>query len=555
MKDQFSKIFKGFSDFWKAQEKKRKILYISVLGGIVLLAVVLTIILNHKDYVVLYDGLESSEATEIVGLIEEMDIPVSYTSGGQITVPKENADSIAMDLAVKGYPKSDLNYNVFNQNVDMFTTDYEKREQARMQLQERLIATLKQLDGVEDAVVTLNIPEQKNTVISVNSQPSSASVKLTLRNNGALSDAQINGITKIIMTAVPGLTEENIAITDNTGKLLVEGAGSDGGDITVERNKLRFKQEYQDAIKSEVMNLLADAYGEDNVKISVNANLNYDKQVSEDTKYTPSHDDGSGMIQHEDNKNSSGTAGTSGGVVGVETNAEDTYPTGTESEAGVWSNSESSTSYLINTLKQQTEKQGYYVEDLTVSVIIYTDYLSDDIKSGLVTAVARATSVNEQFVSVMNLQKTGDKSDVFDTSSYPFGWSRQVYLIVMALDVAMIILFTFVYVSVSGKAKKKRRFIEKQTYLVAQAAGESGEVQGHFNNKKHPEGEDYELESLMNGEAKETKQAAVRREIADFAHSSPEIVAQLLKSWLREEEARNGGSSSGSSSGSGSRRK
>ena len=119
----------------------------------------------------------------------------------------------------------------------------------------------------------------------------------------------------------------------------------------------------------------------------------------------------------------------------------------------------------------------------------------------------------------------------------------------------MIILFTFVYVSVSGKAKKKRRFIERQAYLAAQAAGESGEVQGHFNNKNHPEGEDYQLESLMNGEAKETKQAAVRREIADFAHSSPEIVAQLLKSWLREEEARNGGSSGGSGSGSGSRRK
>lgn len=537
MKEQVSKIIKGFSDFWKAQEKKRKIIYISILGTVLILGIVVAILLNRKNYVVLYSGLENSEASEMVNLISDMGIQATYTSGGQLTVPKKDADKIAMDLAVKGYPKSNLNYNVFNNNIDMFTTDYEKREQARMQTQERLMATLMQLDGVDKAVVTLDIPDQKDTVIAVNAKPSKASVKLTLAKDKILTDDQINGITKLVQMAVSGLEEENIAITDNTGKLLVAGQQNSQSDILVEKTKLSFKKEYQDTIRQEVLNLLVDAYGEGNVKVSVNANLNYDKQVSEDTRYTPSHDDGSGMIQQEDIKNQSGTSGTAGGVVGVEPNAEDTYPTGVEGKNGVWSNSESSTNYLINTLKQQTEKQGYYVDDLTVSVMIHTDYLSDDVKANLVTAVSRATSVNEQFVSVMNLPKAGSKPGAIQASGYPFGWSREVYLIVMALIVALIILFLFLYVSVSAKARRKRNFLRKQAYLAAQKAGEEGKTEGFFNADGTED--DTHVQSLTEEKA-ETEEEAVRREIGEFAQTSPEIVAQLLKNWLREEEDKNG---------------
>ena len=33
----------------------------------------------------------------------------------------------------------------------------------------------------------------------------------------------------------------------------------------------------------------------------------------------------------------------------------------------------------------------------------------------------------------------------------------------------------------------------------------------------------------------DTKEVAIRREISDFAKNSPEIVAQLLKNWMKDE--------------------
>ena len=38
----------------------------------------------------------------------------------------------------------------------------------------------------------------------------------------------------------------------------------------------------------------------------------------------------------------------------------------------------------------------------------------------------------------------------------------------------------------------------------------------------------------LSGQKPETKEAAIRREIGEFAKNSPEIAAQLLKSWLHE---------------------
>lgn len=540
MKEQLNKILSTFSDFWKAQEKKRKITYIVVLASVVLIAIILTIVLNVKRYVVLYDGLEATEAAEIVTQIDTLGIEANLSGDGKISVPEDQENSLRMQLGTMGYPKSSLSYDVWNNNVDMFTTDYEKREQAKMQLQERLIATIKTLKGVESAIVTLNIPEQKDTVINVNAKPSSASVVLHLKNDVKLTDKQMTGIRYIVMKAVSGLTEENVTIVDGSGNLLVEGEESED-DVTVERNKLLFKQQYQETIKQEVLAQLIPAYGEDGVSVAVNANLNYDAKVSENTSYTPSHDDGSGMIQQNDKSNASGTNGATGGVVGVEPNADGTYPTGTEDGTGAYSNSEDSTSYLVNTLKEQIEKQGFSIEGLTVSVMVYTDDLPDEDKTTLLSNVASAAGTNQEFVSIGNLPKFGESAIIDTSTTYPFGFTRQQFIAFIAGLLALILFFTILYVIFANRAKKKRRIIDRQILAASQKAGDNGQVSGYFNT-----GEDNDIASLSEVPEFESKENAVRREIGEFAHNSPEIVAQLLKSWLREESDNIGGSSSSS---------
>jgi len=48
--------------------------------------------------------------------------------------------------------------------------------------------------------------------------------------------------------------------------------------------------------------------------------------------------------------------------------------------------------------------------------------------------------------------------------------------------------------------------------------------------------EEINVASLIDNDVAETREEAVRREIEEFAHQNPAMVAQLIKSWLREEE-------------------
>ena len=60
MKDQANNVFKSIQQFWKAQSQKRKIIFCSVFVGMLVLAIVLSLILNRKDYAVLFTSLDKA---------------------------------------------------------------------------------------------------------------------------------------------------------------------------------------------------------------------------------------------------------------------------------------------------------------------------------------------------------------------------------------------------------------------------------------------------------------------------------------------------------------
>ena len=83
MDNPFNKVLTSFTQFWNAQEKKRKIIIISAAALIVIAAVVITVILNQKKEVVLFDGLDTSEASQIATIIQEQGYDVTVKSGGK----------------------------------------------------------------------------------------------------------------------------------------------------------------------------------------------------------------------------------------------------------------------------------------------------------------------------------------------------------------------------------------------------------------------------------------------------------------------------------------
>lgn len=522
MKDQVANILKSIQQYWKSQEKKRKITFLAVLAGVIVFAVVLTMFLNRPNYTVLFSSLEQSEASEIVSMIKDMNVDAQVKSDGTILVPKDQENKLRVELATKGYPKSGYSYDIWSKNVNMFTTDSQKKEVAKMQLQERLQATIGEFQGIDKAIVTLDIPEQSNTVISTSNSEPSASVVVHLKAGVKLTANQISGITRLVMKSISGLKEENVSVCDQNANLLIAtGDSEDSESLILETKRLQFKNAFEIQLKNAAKTLLVKSYGKDHVEVSVNATFNYDKKVSDNTKYTPSVGD-NGVVQHQDESSAWSNDKDPNGVVGVESNADGTYTTQDGSSGNAaWGESSKSTTYLVNTLKEQTEKNGVYVENVKVSVVLYKDTLSDDEQQKIISTIANATGTKPELVSVQNLPALQDKPGEVPTltSNFIFGLSLKKFIVYAAavLGLLFIIILTIAII-IRKSHKKKAKKIQEQIKAV-QIANEPVPV----DIKK------------LSDKPVETKEAVIRREIGEFAKNSPDIAAQLLKSWLREE--------------------
>lgn len=538
MNEQVQKLVRSVTQFWEAQDKKRRILYISIAVAILLIAIIVTIILNKKDYIILYEGLETKEASEMVTLIEDMGYDARL-SNGTIMVLSGTESTIAMQLAMQEYPKSNMNYPRMTNNTGMFTTESEFRTYERLDMEDRLSATIRSLENISDAVVTLTSPEQVNTVIPALRQPSTASVVVYLDGIEKLSNKQITGITYLVKTSWPGLSEDNISIVDGYGIPQIINAEGEYNLVLEETKKLAFKTNFENGIKAKILELLIPAYGEDGVSVAVNTVLNFDKKVSENTDYSPEGNTNAGVLAHADVDNASGGTTVDGGVVGVEYNADDTYPTGNTQGNGAWTEQSYSNTYLVDTYKEQVEKAGYEIEGLSISVVVYTDYLSEAQRQDLVRLVGNAGTVNplvlEDVVSVSNFPKY---TDLLDSSAdtvpvYLFGLTFDQLILVGAI-VLIILLILFIALAIlSNNAKKQRRAFEQQVLEANSLELEGGEPVDVFTFGET--GDAIEVPSLTDDQV-ETKEVVIRREISEFAKQSPEIVAQLLKTWMKEDE-------------------
>ncbi|MDD2483990.1 MAG: flagellar M-ring protein FliF, partial [Eubacteriales bacterium] len=159
-----------------------------LIGAIVVVigALVFSVLINTKDYVVIFDDLSETEANEILTVLQGMDVSVKIDGGDSIMVPAESEAEVRMALATQGYPKSGLSYYLIEENSGMLTTDYEKKQYANMQLQERIAASIGTLEGVKEAVVTITAPSEKVFYLQ-ETEEATASVVIHMKDGYALS--------------------------------------------------------------------------------------------------------------------------------------------------------------------------------------------------------------------------------------------------------------------------------------------------------------------------------------------------------------------------------
>lgn len=499
-----------------------------------------------KPYTVLFTGLSSEDMTAVQSFMENNEITDYKVEGGNtITVPTEREAPIRAMLVREKYPTSGFGYRRYLDNVGALSSNSDREVLFLFDLQDRLGATIRCIEGVQEATVFITQSQDSSYILNVDDViEARATILVEMKDGEDLPEDLANSIRTMVTTAVQDLRFENITISDTNGNSYTgEVTDKDSSIQDASDLKLALEKQVNDTLRQNVLDVLVPMYGEGNVGVSVSSTVDVSRSYNDSTTYeepawaADGSTNGEGIIGTKiyDNRVTMNEEQVQGGTVGTATNAdlneyvERYQPDGTERELM----SSGEINYNVDTFHEQRENLGGIVTDVMVSVTVNTEAGERADALALRTHVARAARIGPELeaekVSVLMgpfytepaPEETEPSVDGEETESLPL-WLYIVLFIGIIVFILLLVLIMYLRKRARIISRQRAEALAEKKRLEAEAAAAimAEQLQGE------PKGAD-----IMDLHSERSME--LRMNVRQFAEENPEICAQMVKTWLK----------------------
>jgi flagellar M-ring protein FliF len=511
--------------FWRSLSPGRRVGLPLTVAAAVGFLIYAAAVLNQPKYVPLFTGLSLEDAGAITAKLRESNVRYRLAeNGAAILVPQEQVYETRLNLASQGLPQGGVvGFELFNE-TKLGSTDFERKLKYNWALQGELTRTIRQMSEVEEARVHIVLPE-RSLFISEERTPT-ASVLLKLKPGRRLSEGQIHGIANLIAGSVEGLKVENVTILDTTGNILSDTlAGTSIGGLSGRGilAQLELERETERELQRELQTMLEPLFGFGKVVARVNAELNFDYKEQQSENFTPvNQETGTGILRSRAVKTESyeGTGGP-GGVPGVTGNIPG-YQAVEGGGTSRYQKDDTTENYELNRVLEKLVVAPGQVKRLSVAVWVDGN-LSQAQLASVRQAVASAVGFSEErgdqlFIDSMQFEQQELDGPVPAAKPSPVNWAW-----VAAAAAAAVAVGTGV--TVMARRRKAAEEVEERRgraldVLISQKQAEV-QALGAEPRELSPEEQD-----RINRE----------KQVRQFADEKPEEFANLLKTWLIEDE-------------------
>jgi flagellar M-ring protein FliF len=528
LKANFIKII----DYWKSRTKKQKTISISLFLFLFLLIGGITYFTTRTTMVPLYSNLKPDEAGQIKQTLDSQGTKSLLTDGGQtIEVPEQDVNSLKVQLAANGIPKSgSIDYSFFSQNASFGMTDNQFNVIKLDAMQTELSNLIQQIDGVAQAKVMINMPD-KGVFVNDQTQEASASIVLTLKPGVQLDQKQINSLYHLVSKSVPNLPTDNIVIM-NQNFDYYDMNNSDSSVSNQFTQQMDARHQVERDIQRQVQSMLGTMMGYDKVVATVSADIDFTQEKQDQNIVTPvdkKNMKGIAVSAQKITETFSGTGNPAGGVpISGSSTATSTpsYVQGGSNSNGNYEKIQDTVNYDVNKIHSQIVQSPYKIRDLGIQVMVEPPNAKDpqslpaarvnDIKNILSTIVktsidkTEGTNLSSSAVSskiAVSVQPFNGK--ITASTSTPSGIPWWVYAIGGGLLLIIGLLVFFLL--------RSRRKTDMEEFI--------------------PDPE-FERESLhipdINIE-QETETTMRKKQLERMAKEKPDEFAKLLRTWISED--------------------
>jgi flagellar M-ring protein FliF len=384
-------------------------------------------------------------------------------------------------------------------------------------LEGELQRTIKAFGEIDYARVHLVMPE--SSVFVRDKQLATASITLKLKNGIKLSPDQVRTIVALVSGSVPNLPKENVEVVDTSFNYLSQNLGDDNISAPSSAgSRYEMERQFEAGIESDLKDNLEAVFGPNKVKVSVNADLDFDSK-----EITSIHYDKEGIIKSQNKIVETVSDGSNLSGSPVDNNSSNTIPSGGSTSGST--HQEETTNYNVGQIEEKTVKAPGEVKRITTSVVVDGN-LSDSVKASINNIVAATTGYAEERGDLITVEgipfddtvKKQIEADLKEMEQLKKTEERNrklvTYIGYPAIAVAGIIFLLILISKLKSQAGKRLDVvISEPAAAVVQAV------------KKPP--------IIDDGEEDKND---VTTELKNYASKRPDQVVEIIRSWLAEDE-------------------
>ena len=313
----------------------------------------------------LFSNLAATDAAAIVEELQAAGVDYDLADGGgTIMVAKDAVYDLRLQMSGQGLPAgAETGYALLDEQ-GITTSEFQQQTAFKRATEGELSKTLERLDGVNEAIVSVALPEDE--VFVTDQAETTASVLLDLAAGTQLTGEQISAVTNLVSSSVPKLTPEQVTVTNTAGQVL----SSPGSGISAAAGDARSQVEtdYQNRLAANAQKILDSVLGAGKAVVSVRADVDLDQRDTTAKTYT--YEEGTPPVsERTDIEEYEGGGGAIvGGVLGPEN-----MPDAGDNAGGADSNytKESTTANnAVGTTTEVTRAAPGGLNRLTVSVVM-----------------------------------------------------------------------------------------------------------------------------------------------------------------------------------------
>lgn len=516
-----TRVRESFKRFSSGFTPGQKAVTIAAVVGLVVGAIAFMSFAGKPSYVPLFTNLQSSDAANITSQLASNKVPYELEDNGStILVPANDVDQERLALAQQGLPaEGDVGLSLLDKE-GITASNMTQQADYLQALQGELEQTIDSINGVASSQVNIALPANQDFALN-SSNPTGASVMVTMRDGQTLSDSEVQAIVHLVGSSVPNLSSGDVTVADSNGDLLAgPGVGEgDGGSGTQ-------TDTYDRAVESQIGSYLAAVLGPNNADVQVNATLSYDNVSTTTNSLVPNTNGQQPSFctqTSQSNETYSGSGTPPGGAAGSITT---TGGTGT----GSYTNTSNSQTCETSTQTKTVQQAPGTLENESVAVLVNSKALPKGSSlSGLRQGVAAAAGLNpargDQLAFSSMPFNTSAAQQTAKAAAAQASATQQQALMSLARTAVVFIVIALTLFLLWRSARKARKSVVTQVLGPSEIAALSRGLADEPTSQ---------LQSAAVAEISGSREAG---DVNRFIDNQPEDVATMLRTWLSEPRA------------------